>query len=809
MAFKLPVEARDKQTKQLIAEISGYAKWCIVDEIGNLKQHIQASLSDEINRLVRHSEPPGREHRLKEWRRESIARCKQSLTILGVSEDVADEIARAPSVGYGLILPAAGLTMVVGDQGVGKTLAVERLLQNAIDDALDDTSRPVPVFVEARRLDVSLRKYVENAAQGYAFPSVQGALIIIDGLDEIGTNAGNRLLEEIIPYAEANTHVTVVVTSRPLPGLQFKCQRINVPVLDEQGVLQLISKIAGRTVKSPELWTLPQSIQNVAKLQLFAVMIGAELREDPNISWARPSELLDRLARRAFSDAGDYRDDVDELLQDLAVKAVCSGRSVDKSDIHPRRMVQGRLIDSRLVTEEAGRVDFALPIFREWFAARALVEGRVSLDNIRPIADRWILPIAIAINSENKELGRSLIASLATSDPGLADLVLEEFERSWFKMDSGELPAGTDLEIGQEIRQAMQDWGSGLGALMPIIGPVTHDGNISTLGIDLSSRMVYTAWYGGMEQLKPVVGLPKHTGSFSSQYDPDWPQWSGRTIPPTRDWPWAITKDMLVHSLSEQIGSRRLALQSADAIRELTFDFARSVTAGRFANPALVKVSEVLHYIDEDAAKCASLRIGDSLYLAKDIRLIRDHLAERQANGEEFISEPWPDPNMSRPMNRSSWGWHEMFTEQQLLERTKAVYTAALRIYISIVDNWLPAFGNRLQLKCILPVKLEGRLFVPNPPPRGREWPILTWWPRPLGEQEESHVAFELGFRDPASEDSTRLAIEAARQEFLNRAEGFWYSTGLLHVDGHRPATELAHKWLIDELREIGWTDLH
>ena len=215
---------------------------------------------------------------------------------------------------------------------------------------------------------------------------------------------------------------------------------------------------------------------------------------------------------------------------------------------------------------------------------------------------------------------------------------------------------------------------------MPIIGPVTHDGNISTLGIDLSSRMVYTAWYGGMEQLKPVVGLPKHTGSFSGQYDPDWPQWSGRTIPPTRDWPWAITKDMLVHSLSEQIGSRRLALQSADAIRELTFDFARSVTAGRFANPALVKVSEVLHYIDEDAAKCASLRIGDSLYLAKDIRLIRDHLAERQANGEEFISEPWPDPNMSRPMNRSSWGWHEMFTEQQLLERTKAVYTAALRI---------------------------------------------------------------------------------------------------------------------------------
>ena len=160
-------------------------------------------------------------------------------------------------------------------------------------------------------------------------------------------------------------------------------------------------------------------------------------------------------------------------------------------------------------------------------------------------------------------------------------------------------------------------------------------------------------------------------------------------------------------------------------------------------------------------------------------------------------------------MGRSRWGWHETFTEQQLLERTKAVYAAALRIYTSIVDNWFPAFGNRLQLKCILPVKLEGRLFIPNPPSRGREWPFLTWWPRPLGEQEESHVAFELGVRDPASEDSIGLAIEAARQESLKSVGEFWCSTGLLHINGFRPAIELAHKWLIDDLRKIGWTDLH
>ena len=811
LAFKLPAETRDEQTRQLVRKVkdSAYATWRNVDDPADLIDEIQAALSGEINRLVRNPEPPGRKHRLKELHRESLARCKQSLTILGVSDDIADQIALDPSVGYELIVPTAGHQLVIGGLGVGKTLAVERLIQNAIGDALGDSSKPFPIFVRARDLSGPLRDYVENVTRGYSFATVQGALVVIDGLDEIGTANANRLLGDVAPYVEANANATVVVTTRPLPGLAFSGQRIDVPVLDEQDVLALTSKVAGRPVELRELSSWVQSLQDAAKHPLFAIMIGAELRKDSHIAGMIASQLVDRMVQGALRKAGDHQDEMNELLQYLAVKAVSGGESIASSDIHPKRTVRSRLIDSRLVSEESGKIDFALPIFREWFAARALVERKVSLVDIQPIADRWIFPIAIAINSENKDLGRHLIAGLARTDPGLAGQVLEEVGSGWLAKDAeGELPEGTDLEIGQEIRRAMGDWASGLGALMPVIGPVTHDGNISTLGIEISSRMVCTAWYGGTEQLKPVVGLPKHTGPFSGQYDPDWSRWSGRTIPPAREWPWAITKDMLVDSLSEQIGSSRLAFQSHDSMRELTFDFARSVKAWGFATQARAKVSEVLRYIDEDAAQCVSLHVGGSLYLAEDIQLIRQHLVQRQADGEEFISEPWPGPNKARPADRSSWGWHETFTEQQLLERTKAIYAAALGIYNSIVDNWFLAFGNRLQWKCILPVQLEGRLFVPNPPSQGREWPILTWWPRPLGEQEESHVAFELGFGDPASEDSTRLAIEAARQEFLDRAEGFWYSTGLLHVNGLRPATELAHKWLINDLREIGWTDL-
>ena len=164
LAFVLPSEIRDEQTRQLlkVVEDSEFATWRNVDDPAHLQNEIRAALSGEINRLIRNPEPPGRKHRLKELQGESLARCKQSLTILGVTDDLADQLSRDLSVGYKLILPTASHQLVIGGQGVGKTLAVERLIQNAIGDALGDSSKPFPIFVRARDLSGPLRNYVER-----------------------------------------------------------------------------------------------------------------------------------------------------------------------------------------------------------------------------------------------------------------------------------------------------------------------------------------------------------------------------------------------------------------------------------------------------------------------------------------------------------------------------------------------------------------------------------------------------------------------------------------------------------------------
>ena len=87
----------------------------------------------------------------------------------------------------------------------------------------------------------------------------------------------------------------------------------------------MISKVAGRTVELRELrgWVL--SLQDAAKHPLFAIMIGAELRKDSHIAGMKASQLVDRMVQSALRKAGDHQGEMDELLQDLAVKAVSGG----------------------------------------------------------------------------------------------------------------------------------------------------------------------------------------------------------------------------------------------------------------------------------------------------------------------------------------------------------------------------------------------------------------------------------------------------------------------------------------------------
>ena len=132
------------------------------------------------------------------------------------------------------------------------------------------------------------------------------ALVILDGLDEVGKDSASRLLDEIGPYVGANPKLAAVVTTRHLPGLRIVDPQVTLPEFDEDSVLSLISKVAGRAVEMREFRSWPASIQDAVKRPLFAVMIGCELREHRFLAWANPAQLIKkRVASRALSEAGN------------------------------------------------------------------------------------------------------------------------------------------------------------------------------------------------------------------------------------------------------------------------------------------------------------------------------------------------------------------------------------------------------------------------------------------------------------------------------------------------------------------------
>ena len=797
LAFKLPSETRCETTKKLMAQVAKYAKWAEVQKTDDLAQHVRNALSDELVRALRDPEPPGRALKLEEMKRLSISRCKRMWTSLSVQEEMATELAAAQTVGDFLGFPTSGVLRVEGDQGSGKTLAAERLFQRAIDRALDDSSQPFPIFVSARDLQMPIEEYVEYKSKDISRTSVTGSIIIVDGLDEIGVKAANSLLEELSVLTDAQTLATAVVTSRPLPELKSDIgQRLTMSALDLQKSIDLINLIAARELELRDSYDWSESVQDATKRPLFAIMMGSVLRDSPASTFHKPVQLVTELAERAQMEVENAEEEeVDILLQKLAVKTVSGGKRVFPHDVSNRRVERRILFNSGLVNEQEGMVDFTLPIFREWYAARALIEGTVPFEELQSDSDLWVIPLAIAVDSGNETSKRTLMTKLCSSDPGLASLVLQELEPVWPPDESDDFSLGTSLEAGEKLRNAMETWGQGLGELYSIIGPVDSKGNTSTLGIEVyaGGTRIYTSWYTGTHEQPTIVELPKDVSPFA--YNPEWSGLSSRMIPHAELWPWLIAKDYLVNSLSNTVPLEHLARESMsiDAVQECSWAFSLGVQRRSTRRQEPISIQEILRYIEEEAINSVALQLDFEVFLRnKHIRIVDHHLKDLAKNGEATISDPWPSADQSKTGTYRVW---ESYTPQRLLERTIEVYAGALRIYEAIVRKWFKAFSLRFEMYGCLPARLEGCLTLPKGQDSFTSDPVLTWCPIILSDHEESEVVFELGVPDKL------------RKEFRESNEGKspFLSSQRLNVFGMQPATKLACEWLSDDLRSLGW----
>ena len=368
----------------------------------------------------------------------------------------------------------------------------------------------------------------------------------------------------------------------------------------------------------------------------------------------------------------------------------------------------------------------------------------------------------------------------------------------------------------------MDAWRRGLGGLFQEIGPVAADGGTAPVGVRVGDSMdvVTTSWYKGREQLGPVVELPKgDLRELGNLLGPVWQLLSSEVTPGAegrpRGWPWLKTKSTLTNSLSDAFKSRRLALISEDAVRELTWIFALAVMNQGCVSPRLIRSGWILRHIDdiegvvdrgrENSAAKYVYKNGIKEFLGEEIDLVKGRLRTTMDGDNDIVSDPWPARNVADPNGNSIWNF---YSDERLLERTNAVYSAALRIYRSMVDKWFCGFRDRLRLYRLLPVRLEGLLACSQQQDPASVGPNLTWWTRSLPAGERSTVVIAMGGR----EDFDHLSYWREEENNLRQLHpeyetlpSLWVSGGCGAIFNDRPATDLAQQWLIDELRQMGW----
>ncbi len=799
LVFKLAAEKRDSRTMALLQTVSAFAKWQDVQSSCQLGYHIKAALSDEFIRALRTPVDPSRTQELMRNRAESYSRCRVMLRALGIEDGLAAEFANDQGVGKVLKIEGPGLHVVVGPQGSGKSLACHRLFQIAVDSALNDPTQPYPIFIRADEIVRSLRQIIEQRCQGYVNAHVQELMVIVDGIDEQGSRAATMILRDLETYAGANQNSLAVAAVRPLPGIPIDPTAIKIPPLNVEQQRRLIERISGTPLDPHDPRSWPDSIKESVRLPLFAIMIGIWLRTNPKVSNLSVHSLVHNMAQYALQETGHNTAATDELLKRLAARTTTCGAPVYLHDVVASLADLPKLADSRLVFQSRGQIDFSLPIFREWYAAMAIAEGTVAIEDIDLTSDRWTIPIEIVVHSQNTTTARSIMEQVVSKNVNVAAAVLKDYESTSYFDSGSSSDRYEELDIGEQIHRAMRLWQQAMGRLFRVIGPVNKKGELTTLGIKLDNNTVTTAWYQGSDQLAPVVvfskeDVPMWKGHGKSASD--WPSWEMRSIPPTELWSWVITKKHLARNMRKVLNDYQLAYQSEIAVRELAWAFAKAVTGRGTYWGGSIAIRTVLDRIEERLSRSVSVwRTGGQSFSRREIRIVHKQLSDSIRQGERLLFDPWKSSSSNE--------------DRELLERTVRIYEAALDIYRAIVERWFLPFADRIQLYRLLPVRLEGKLSVASE--RGRRFhAVLSWYPIVLPGGEESTVVFELGgFEDSPLELETCFQVQ--REAFAQVRKGDVRSVALFRmsrmIDGGaaRPATELAHEWLSNDIGDLGW----
>ena len=801
LIFRMPIDdQRDEKTQQLLSEVGLRAKYYDLSDYYQLTTAFEKSISDEMIRAVRGKPGLSRIAKINEIFLGSRARCIERWQASGINLEKAMELFDNKNIGKPSLelvysLQSNNLVVLSGDFGSGKSLMAERLLQQYITDSYNDTSKPLPIYIKANNLASDLKSEVLDLSESLGNPRICGAFIVIDGVDETNLSEARKILSQARILARTWANTSIIITSRPLQVFSELEEKINMNLLGENEIVDLINNINGSDVDSRILRKIPPSIRNAIQRPLFAIIWAKYLRSKNERIINTTGELLNFFIEDVIPFSHENISSSINLLELLAIKTVDNGGDyVAWRKLGDLQEIDS-LIETRLVQKIDNRIGFPLHILAQWLAANALVKNYDLINDIvvdLGRLDKWYYPLIIVVSMFSYDDVKRVFSPVVQKNPGLAaQIVNEGIDISFFDKNN-QIPQAK--ECGLIIREAYLTWMSGIGDLAKYIAPTLRNGKLQNIGVTRRDNWLEIAWNNGTNEIDEVTELP--IGFFvEGLKNPGWYSVQNSFIGSQMAWPWRWSFDDLSNNLSKFISNKSLLVSNGFMYKERVWDWALAVMGygDLYDNP--INLDELELKLKKRLKMQTSGQYTQLDELSYYLRSLRE-------NGFNEFLPLWPKSD--KKFTNGGWIW-DPYSDDQLLKRTIAIYSAALQEYHQIMTGLFVKLKPRMLIGTLLPVKMHGQLYFSKSQTFGRS-PALDWYFEPLPLGSKNVVQFQLVEKPYKMIEIQELFLLNKRMRPISQS---WLSSfthhGGLDVFGRKPLTKIVYNWLENDLERINW----
>jgi hypothetical protein len=731
-------------------------------------------------------------HELAALERESVARCEDRWRVLDVPTDIASNLARNPEVG---LLPALSVslqrtfTWLIGDFGSGKSLALERLYQQQLVEFRSHSAVQIPVFLEGVMLNGrNLRQEAEQQARRLGDPAVRGVFLVLDGVDQAGTEVGIDLLRQahILSRTWQNSHVIVSSTSLPLDA--YSEARIRLPQLSQPQSLKLIESISRNAI--PRIDFIPAIFRLDISKPLICLLLATHFRETNRMPDSI-GEVVGKVANKALGLLTRDFADADKLLMRLAASSTDRGGApVPLNEMALTHFQIQPLLKTRLVLYESGSLAFTVTIFAHWFAAEAIVASVVNPADIianTERRERWRYPLTVFAGTKSFDQVASIFDPLTRSFPAFAGIVIDDAVRNWPRQPVNPMPPPE--ELAGQMHRAVSAWSEGVAPLTKIVGPHNSHGDLLKLSLFAHNGYVTASWRDDSEAppFRGALGPP----IFDPSQGPVWSNLIGEQPASL----WKITKGHIASDIRRLVQSRQLP--NRVIARETIWCEACERTVRSAMRETRISLDELI------TARPRFRGFG-----RENIDyLFKEGIERLQRSEAQFLEAPYPQADRES----TSGLIFSYYSAQRSLERTRAVYETAVKAYEQLVEDWFPKFAPRLTHFAILPARIHGILIPEAQQDHSGRTPF-TYWFEPLPQDSQTEICIEIGTEQQAIDifqvGEQRLAqVRTLRPNCAEWIAAFACGTGLSDIVQNDPCARIVYSWLESDLREVKWMD--